>query len=109
MTDDTGPGRVRAGWQISPDLAQLAHDWPTVVGEVDPPPAGHVCSFEACRHDTRCGDELCSGLIWPADLQGRISHLMQAHGFRMDGRCFDNHNREITTAARELELIRADR
>lgn len=38
---------------------------------------------------TRCADD--SALITP-DLNERVAHLLHEHGWRMDGRRFDNRN-----------------
>lgn len=38
----------------------------------------------------RCPD--CDGAIIPPGTDGRLAHLMREHGWRMDGRRFDNRN-----------------
>lgn len=35
----------------------------------------------------RCVD--CGDMIYPPSTTGRLGHLMQGHGYRMDGRRFD--------------------
>jgi hypothetical protein len=40
----------------------------------------------------RCPDPECGGAIIPAGTDGRLAHLMTCHGWRMDGRRYDNQN-----------------
>lgn len=89
---------LRPGWTVDPDLATLADTWETVTDPDAPHPV----------YAMRCGDPACGQLICPPDHQGRLYHLLSSHGYRMDGRSYDNHNRVITTATREL-TARADR
>lgn len=86
------PTHIAAGgWMVATSLALLADTWP-VVTDPDELPA----------LQTRCGDESCSQQIFPANLQGRLTHLMKSHGYRMDGTAYDNDNRVVTTAREEL-------
>lgn len=82
----------RPGWTIAPALLQLADIWPLTYDKDEPVPAYAV----------RCGEVDCGQMICPPDAQGTVYHLLNAHGFRMDGRAFDNHNRVYTTAEKEL-------
>lgn len=36
----------------------------------------------------RCGLDGCGDVIYPPSSMGRLGHLMQGHGYRMDGRQF---------------------
>lgn len=76
---------------FAPALLELARIWPTYTDD-NPVPVLQL----------RCGEPDCERQIFPPDLQGRVQHLITGHGFRMDGRAFDNHNRLVTTAAKEL-------
>lgn len=40
----------------------------------------------------RCPLEDCGGAIAPPDLDGRLAHLLTCHGWRADGRQYDNRN-----------------
>lgn len=49
--------------------------------------------------DQRCTD--CRQLVWEGQSTGgRVAHLVHAHGYRMDGRRFNDKNQEIGHAGR---------
>lgn len=58
-------------------------------------PATPLCAKDslgrvwACE---QCPDPECGGAIIPAGVEGRLSHLMSHHGWRMNGRRYDNQN-----------------
>lgn len=96
------------GWEIAPGLLALAASWATYEDLTERPcqgPDGAPLPFAPdCdlphdadgRHQafvTRC--RACGEEIYPADQNGRLRHLLTSHGFRMDGRQFDNHNMEL--------------
>lgn len=88
----------RPGWSFAPALLELARIWPATIDDTEPVPMLQL----------RCAEPDCGRMIFPPDTEGRVQHLISAHGFRMDGRAFDNANRETTTAEKEL-TARADR
>lgn len=73
MTTDIHPGLVRLAEELQavPDVAtdSLGRPW-------------------ACE---RC-PEPCGGAIIPAGVDGRLHHLVLEHGWRMDGKRYDNQN-----------------
>jgi hypothetical protein len=83
---------AQRGWAVAPDLVRLAEIWP-----VSTDPGAHP------GEQLRCGDETCMQAIWPDTVQGRLTHLLQSHGYRMDGKSYDNNNRPVTTATKELQ------
>jgi hypothetical protein len=38
----------------------------------------------------------CDGMVFPEDVSGRLGHLLREHGYRMNGRRYDDQNREIS-------------
>lgn len=97
-----------SGWEIAPGLIELAKDWATYQDMTVRPcqgPAGAPLPFRpVCDrpHDLqgrhlapirRC--QACEEEIYPMDQNGVLRHLLTTHGFRMDGRQFDNHNQEL--------------
>lgn len=88
------PGR--ADCQVSPALRELARGWPAYEGltdryTTDPEDLGEpvVLTDQPCLRCTACDEE-----IYPT-VEGRLAHVMTSHGYRMDGRQFDNQNREV--------------
>lgn len=78
---------------IAPELVELARRLPvydsTYTARQGRPPE-RVSIQAPCR---RCTE--CDCVIWPDDLIGRISHLTTMHGYRMNGRRYDNQNQEL--------------
>lgn len=97
------PGQQPA-WSLEPDLVRLAQIWPTTHDPEEVPTDLYAEIFPEVH---RCADVACGQRIVPFDLQHKVIHLMRSHGYRMDGRAFDNDNRPTTTARRELEAMNA--
>jgi hypothetical protein len=68
-----------------PDLVRLAEELPAVP-DVATDSQGREWACERCP-------EPCGGVIVPAGVDGRLHHLVLEHGWRMDGRRYDNQNR----------------
>jgi hypothetical protein len=91
------------GWEIAPGLYELAEKWQTYADVTERAcqglPFRPRCDLEhdaAGRHKaviTRC--MACQEEIYPADQIGILRHLFTSHGFRMDGRQFNNRNEEL--------------
>lgn len=79
-------------FQISPRLRCLARRLPVTHDLIERPAqlGGGPMWVKRCA---ACGD-----MIFPPSSAGRLSHLMGAHGFRMDGRQFDARNELIGAA-----------
>lgn len=95
MTPPSNPFDM-GGWPVVPALVELAGAWPATYSthpDDDRTPA---------PPPLRCDDLPCGQEIWPPSLQGRLSHLLCAHGYRMNGVSYDEHNQVVTTAAEEL-------
>jgi hypothetical protein len=78
-------------FEINPDLPRLARRWPTYW-------SNYTDRNGTTRKGMRCKN--CHELIRetkPA-VQGIVQHLMRSHGYRMDGRQFDNKNQHIGEA-----------
>jgi hypothetical protein len=77
--------------EYGPELVARAETWRTFlsVRRQDYGDPGESGPFVAC---VRCG--ACDGVIY--DSQGVIGHMVQDHGFRMDGRQWDNSNAEVS-------------
>jgi hypothetical protein len=72
---------------IDPDLQHLADEWPVI--------------FDTESGQYRCADPDCGQAIFQGEhATARLAHLLRAHGYRMDGRRFDDQNREIGRAGR---------
>lgn len=86
------------GFEVTPALLDLANRWPvewdlttrpvrtTMSGE---PIGGDVVAITRCKS---CGEEIFHG---DGHLVGTLRHLTNSHGYRMDGRQFDNQNNEV--------------
>lgn len=82
---------------ISPKLKELARELPTYPSTVV------SRSFDVNAEDPevvtvsvpclRCVE--CDGMVFPENLSGRLAHLTLLHGYRMNGRRYDNENREV--------------
>lgn len=96
-----GRPRVSDPYAPAPELVALAGRWATYLGAsertgrrvvdgrlVEIPPVE-----VAVLRCTACHDE-----VYPADISGVLAHLMAGHGYRMDGRQYDNRNRLIGDA-----------
>jgi hypothetical protein len=88
---------VNSDFELSDSLVARARDWQTYQDETERRcrctgislcPYPHTVEIRRC---SPCGEE-----IYPDDLLGILRHLTTSHGYRMDGRQFDNQNREIT-------------
>jgi hypothetical protein len=78
---------------IAESLVNLARTWPTYLSEYvarQGRPPERVEVEVPCQ---RCLD--CDCVIIPDDLAGRLAHLTVMHGYRMNGRRYDNQNQEI--------------
>lgn len=65
---------------IHPKLLEMAEEWPVTQSTY-----GNGIPCDRC--------EECDGAIAPASTtQDRLAHLLQCHGWRMDGRRFSNKN-----------------
>lgn len=95
---------LRTSPQVHADLVRLAQAWPTTYDPDEVPTDSYAAQFPEVH---RCGREDCAQRIVPFTTESVVAHLMRSHGFRMDGRAFDNDNRQTTTAQRELEALRA--
>jgi hypothetical protein len=82
-------------WELYPDETEtLCMAWTTGrvcdgYGLDEPDPGGrhfHTVPVDRCRE---CGEAVIP------DAAGRLAHLLTSHGYRMDGRRFDNHNVEV--------------
>ena len=86
------------GFEIAPALIDLANTWPVFYDKITRPQritaGGHTVGGEYVKI-TRCSD--CQEEIFHDDghLVGTLRHLMTSHGYRMDGRQFDNQNNEV--------------
>lgn len=86
---------------IAPALIELANGWPvrwdTTTRPVRTTTAGRVTGGEtvAITRCVACGEEIFHG---DGHLVGTLRHLMNSHGYRMDGRQFDNQNRLVGRA-----------
>lgn len=86
------------GFEIAPALIELANSWPVFYDTITRPQrstvGGYTVGGDAVRI-TRC--EHCHEEIFHGDghLTGTVRHLMTSHGYRMDGRQFDNQNNEV--------------
>lgn len=76
---------------LAPGLVAAARAWPTYRGTNE---AGEFA--DRWGPIIRCGQ--CDGRIHPDDLAARVGHLTGSHGYRMDGRRFDNANQEVHRA-----------
>ena len=72
---------------LAPALYELAANWPTYT---DVTPAPRTAVFI-----DRCA--VCHEEVFPVteDIDDVVRHMLTSHGYRMDGRQFDNRNREI--------------
>lgn len=78
---------------ISEDLVQLADRWP-LRESVFTAPNGTEKTCQRCTQED-CGQMIQGG----EDLQqGIMIHLLSSHGYRMNGKQYDNHNRMIGEA-----------
>lgn len=72
--------------EISAGLVQLAEDMdPVAYTATDN--RGNSWACERCPQ--------CHGAMVPPGVDGRLAHLVTAHGWRMDGRQYDNCNQLI--------------
>lgn len=90
-----------ADMELAPRLWDLMRTWPIYPDTTDRPcPAclpmareGRVCPVRIEKPCRRC--RYCEEEILPYDENGIFRHMLTSHGYRMDGRRFDNQNREI--------------
>jgi hypothetical protein len=79
---------------IAESLVALARTWPTVestyAAKQGIPPDRYSVDVP-CQ---RC--VACECVIVPDDLVGRLAHLTSMHGYRMNGKRYDNQNQEVT-------------
>lgn len=79
---------------IAESLVSLARTWPTspstYAAKQGIPPDRYAVDVP-CQ---RCVS--CEGVILPDDLAGRVAHLTLMHGYRMNGKRYDNQNQEVT-------------
>jgi hypothetical protein len=76
---------------IAESLVELARHWPTYPSTYQAKqgrPPERVSVAMPCRRCTACD---C--VVLPDDLAGRLAHLTSMHGYRMNGRRYDNENR----------------
>lgn len=86
------------GFEIDPSLYSLANVWPVYWEDVTRPVRRTASGMEIGgdhQKITRCGR--CEEEIFHGDkhLVGTVRHLLTSHGYRMDGRQFDNQNNEV--------------
>lgn len=74
--------------EISPDLYDLARRWPTYWSTF----ADAVGTNRRCARCKNCHELIPE--TKPA-VQGIVMHVMRSHGYRMDGRQFNNRNEQI--------------
>lgn len=83
----------------APELVELADRWATYLGASErtgkaiDPAAGLIDVGPVEVAVLRCSS--CHEEIYPPDQTGRVGHLLRSHGYRMDGRQFDDQNRLI--------------
>lgn len=84
----------------APELVELAQRWPTYLGGSER--SGKTAASDGSLTDfgpvevavLRC--QKCHDEIYPAEgLMGRLGHLVSSHGYRSDGRQFDDRNNLI--------------
>lgn len=85
---------------MDPNLTVLAEAWQTYEGETELTP--RECRAQGVAHGTtrpclRC--KACDEEVYSRDVASVLHHLFLSHGYRRDGRQFDNHNQQIGTAA----------
>jgi hypothetical protein len=68
---------------VHPGLIQLASEW----GVFSSTRVDRMGIRWSCLRCKKCHD-----VIMPEDQDGILGHLMMHHGWRMDGRRFDNRN-----------------
>jgi hypothetical protein len=91
FNDIMGEIGAQPSTELSAELLRRAETWPTYPSTRRQRYPGHqVGPRVACR---RCTE--CRGVIY--DTQDVAGHLLQMHGFRMDGRQWDDSNKEVTT------------
>jgi hypothetical protein len=87
--------------ELAPRLWDLMRSWPIFTDDTDRPcPAclemarqGRECPVRIAAVCHRCRH--CEEEIYPYSETGIFRHMFTSHGYRMDGRRFDNQNREI--------------
>lgn len=88
---------------VAPELRELAARWPVYTDSFELVQARMVEGrIERTRRQMACERcSLChSVMVPPTDPQRVLRHLLAFHGYRMDGRQFDNANKEIGGASR---------
>ena len=70
-------------YDIHPALVKIAGQMETYA-DTARTKSGTVYQVHRCKE--------CTGVVVPADLEGRLAHLMLEHGWRMNGKRYDNHN-----------------
>ena len=73
---------------LAPSLVARARTWATYRGTLAD---GRL--FDQWGPVVRC--RACDARILPHDLAGRVGHLTGSHGYRMDGRRFNDKNEEV--------------
>lgn len=89
------------GYEIDQRLLKLANEWSVYWEDVERPVRRTASGVEIggdCVKITRCAD--CKEEIFSGDghVIGAVRHLLTSHGYRMDGRQFDNRNRLVGRA-----------
>jgi hypothetical protein len=84
---------------VAPTLIELARNLPTYestfMAKQGIPP-DRVDVEVPCE---RCDLDDC--VIWPDSLVGRVAHLTVMHGYRMNGKQYDNQNQEVGGDAKD--------
>lgn len=85
---------------MDPNLTTLAEAWRTYVGTTELTPRecrAQGVAYGTTRECLRCA--ACDEEIYSTEVNSVLHHLFLSHGYRRDGRQFDNHNQQIRTAA----------
>lgn len=109
MTEQTTIASLTwADLEIAPDLYGIAENWRLNPAETERPCGvihGPVMDAASGEYRSRCGRVhkariyRCTGCdeeVFPADETGVLRHMFTSHGYRMNGKRYDNQNKEIT-------------
>lgn len=97
-----GTGAPTRNYDIAPALLERARALPVEPGTTDRryPVVDEQGAYEIVEEKDapciRCKE--CGDMIFPDDFQARLGHLFTHHGWRMNGKRYDNHNNVIEEA-----------